>query len=178
MVGGKVDGQILFGARSEKPTILFGARLRNGKIYLVPNDSYEKYYLAVKGLNPLACTGNRLPSGDMIAFFDVVSRLFRLESLGADQKQLGDESSTEDDDCASSDNTQEETNDLDVSTSPSVSEDVSPCGTLLPSAAGGNLDVKASDGVLKGLFDGLLADMSLRERLDNEQFLQAHMVSF
>ena len=25
VVGGKVDGQILFGARSEKPTILFGA---------------------------------------------------------------------------------------------------------------------------------------------------------
>ena len=26
VVGGKVDGQSLFGARSEKPTILFGAR--------------------------------------------------------------------------------------------------------------------------------------------------------
>ena len=26
MVGGKVDGQILFGARSEKPKILFSAR--------------------------------------------------------------------------------------------------------------------------------------------------------
>ena len=26
MVGGKVDGQILFGARSEKPKNLFGAR--------------------------------------------------------------------------------------------------------------------------------------------------------
>ena len=26
VVGGKVDGQILFGARSEKPKILFGAR--------------------------------------------------------------------------------------------------------------------------------------------------------
>ena len=50
MVGGKVDGQILFGARSEKPKILFGARVRNGTIYLVPNDSYEKFYLAVKGL--------------------------------------------------------------------------------------------------------------------------------
>ena len=25
--------------------------VRNGKIYLVPNDSYEKFYLAVKGLN-------------------------------------------------------------------------------------------------------------------------------
>ena len=48
MVGGKVDGQILFGARSDKPKILFGAEVRNGKIYLVPNDSYEKFYLAVK----------------------------------------------------------------------------------------------------------------------------------
>ena len=44
MVGGKVDGQILF-----------GARVRNGKIYLVPNDSYEKMYLAVKGLNRMFC---------------------------------------------------------------------------------------------------------------------------
>ena len=54
MVGGKVDGQILFGARSEKPKILFGARVRNGKIYLVPNDSYEKLYLAVKGLTDVS----------------------------------------------------------------------------------------------------------------------------
>ena len=51
MVGGKVDGQILFGTRSEKPKILFGIRDENGKIYLAPNDSYEKFYLAVKGLN-------------------------------------------------------------------------------------------------------------------------------
>ena len=39
VVDGKLDVQILFGARSEKR-----------KIYLVPNDSYEKNYLAVKGL--------------------------------------------------------------------------------------------------------------------------------
>ena len=50
VVSGKVDGQILFGARSEKPKILFGARGEKRKIYLVPNDSYEKFYLAVKGL--------------------------------------------------------------------------------------------------------------------------------
>ena len=32
MVGGKVDGQILFGARSEKPKILFGATWQLRKI--------------------------------------------------------------------------------------------------------------------------------------------------
>ena len=53
VVGGKVDGQILFGVRNEKPKILFGARGEKGKIYLVPNDSFEKFYLAVKGLNGL-----------------------------------------------------------------------------------------------------------------------------
>ena len=42
VVCGKVDGHILFGARSEKLKILFGAS------YLVLNDSYEKFYLAVK----------------------------------------------------------------------------------------------------------------------------------
>ena len=52
VVGGKVDGHILFGARNEKPNILFGVRVRNGQIYFVPNDSYEKFYLAVKGLRP------------------------------------------------------------------------------------------------------------------------------
>ena len=46
----KVDGQILFGARSEKPKLYLVPGVRNGKIYLVPNDSYEKMYLAVKGL--------------------------------------------------------------------------------------------------------------------------------
>ena len=50
MVGGKLDGQILFGTRSEKPKILFGARDEKRKIYLAPNDSYDKFYLAVKGL--------------------------------------------------------------------------------------------------------------------------------
>ena len=49
VVGGKVDGQILFGARSEKPKIYLVPGMRNGKIYLVPNDSYEKFYLAGKG---------------------------------------------------------------------------------------------------------------------------------
>ena len=49
MVGAKVDGQILFGAGSEKPKILFGAMGEKREIYLVPNDSYEKFYLA--GLN-------------------------------------------------------------------------------------------------------------------------------
>ena len=32
VVGGKVDGQILFGTRNEKPTILFGARGEKRKI--------------------------------------------------------------------------------------------------------------------------------------------------
>ena len=32
VIGGKVDGQILFGARSEKPKILFGARGEKPKI--------------------------------------------------------------------------------------------------------------------------------------------------
>ena len=50
VVSGKVDGQILFGARSEKPKFVFGARGKKRKIYLVPNDSYEICYLAVKGL--------------------------------------------------------------------------------------------------------------------------------
>ena len=50
VVGRKVDGQILFGARSKKPKILFGARGEKPKIYSVPNDSYETIYLAVNGL--------------------------------------------------------------------------------------------------------------------------------
>ena len=44
VIGGKVDGEILFGTWSEKPG------MRSRKIYLAPNDSYEKFYLAVKGL--------------------------------------------------------------------------------------------------------------------------------
>ena len=55
VVGGKVDGEILFGARSEKPKILFGARDEKRKMYLVPNDSYEKFYLAVKWLRLFKC---------------------------------------------------------------------------------------------------------------------------
>ena len=50
MVVAKVDGQILFGTRSEKSKILFDVRGEKRKIYLVTNDSYENYYLAVKGL--------------------------------------------------------------------------------------------------------------------------------
>ena len=50
VVGGKVDGQILSGTRSEKLKILFAPGMRNGKIYLAPNDSFEKFCLAVKGL--------------------------------------------------------------------------------------------------------------------------------
>ena len=51
VVGGKVDSQILFCTRSEKPTILFSTRDEKPKIYLAPNDSYEKFYLAVKWLS-------------------------------------------------------------------------------------------------------------------------------
>ena len=50
MVDGKVDGQILFGARSETPKFHLVPGVKNGKMYLVPNDSYDKFYLAVKGL--------------------------------------------------------------------------------------------------------------------------------
>ena len=44
VVGGKVDGQI------ENRKFYFAPGMRNGKIYLAPTDSYEKFYLAVKGL--------------------------------------------------------------------------------------------------------------------------------
>ena len=54
MVGGKVDGQILFSAKSEKTKSLFGPRGEKRNFYLVPNDSYEKLYLAVKGLIDVA----------------------------------------------------------------------------------------------------------------------------
>ena len=50
VVGRKVDGQILFRARSEKLKLLFGARGEKRKNVLVPNDSYEKFNLAVNGL--------------------------------------------------------------------------------------------------------------------------------
>ena len=63
MVGGKVDGQILFGARSEKPKMLFDARGEK-QIYLVPNDSYEKFYLAVKGLKCFLLTSHAT-TGDL-----------------------------------------------------------------------------------------------------------------
>ena len=51
VVGEKVDGQILFGTRSEKQKIYLAPGMRNGKIYLAPNDSFEQKILAVKGLN-------------------------------------------------------------------------------------------------------------------------------
>ena len=50
MVGGKVDRQILFGTRSEKPKFYLAPGMRNEKIYLAPNYTFEKFYLAVKGL--------------------------------------------------------------------------------------------------------------------------------
>ena len=50
MVGGKVDDHILSGARMRNRKIYFVPGVRNGKIYLVLNDSYEKIDLAVKGL--------------------------------------------------------------------------------------------------------------------------------
>ena len=40
----------LFGAKSKKWKNLFGARSKKWKIHLVPNDSYDNIYLAVKGL--------------------------------------------------------------------------------------------------------------------------------
>ena len=51
MIGTKVNGQILFGARVRNQKFYLVPGVRNGKISLVPNDSYGKMYLAVKGLN-------------------------------------------------------------------------------------------------------------------------------
>ena len=51
MVGGKVDGQILFGAKSEKPEILFGTRDEKRKNLFGAKWQLRKIYLAVKGLN-------------------------------------------------------------------------------------------------------------------------------
>ena len=53
VVGEKVDGQIywMLGVRNQKFYLVPG--VRNGQIYLVRNDSYEKFYLAVKGLIPI-----------------------------------------------------------------------------------------------------------------------------
>ena len=54
VVGGKVDGLILSGTRSEKPRKFYLAPgMRNEKNYLAPNDSFEQFYLAVKGLKSL-----------------------------------------------------------------------------------------------------------------------------
>ena len=50
MVGRKVDGQILFGARSEKLKIWFGARGEKRKNLFGAFDIYEKFDLEVKGL--------------------------------------------------------------------------------------------------------------------------------
>ena len=51
MVGGKVDGQILFGTRSEKPKILFGTRDEKRKNLFGTKWQLRKIlYLAVKGL--------------------------------------------------------------------------------------------------------------------------------
>ena len=77
MIGGKVDGQISFGARSQKPKkILFGAGVRNGKIYFMPNDSYEKFYLAVKCLNIVVLTSLMI-----YVKFPIVQWISRAETL-------------------------------------------------------------------------------------------------
>ena len=52
VVGGKVDSQILSGTRSEIRKFYLAPGMRNGKIYLAPNDSFEKFSLAVRGLTP------------------------------------------------------------------------------------------------------------------------------
>ena len=44
VVGEKVDGHILFGARSENPKILFGARGEKRKIYLMPNELQKNVF--------------------------------------------------------------------------------------------------------------------------------------
>ena len=85
MVGGKVDGQILFGTRSEKPKILFGATDEKRKIYLAPNDSYESFYLAVKGLMCSWKECNSLPSAvNQIVVLNVLcNEILRLEHQSA-----------------------------------------------------------------------------------------------
>ena len=52
VVGGKVDGQILSGTRSEKSKILSGIRDEKRKIYFAPNE-FQKKILAVKGLKQI-----------------------------------------------------------------------------------------------------------------------------
>ena len=49
VVGGKVDGQILFGIRSEKPKILFGTRDEKRKIYLAPITVTKNFIWQSKG---------------------------------------------------------------------------------------------------------------------------------
>ena len=51
MVGGKVDGQILFGAKSKRPKILFGARGEKMNNLFGVKWQLRKNVLAVKGLN-------------------------------------------------------------------------------------------------------------------------------
>ena len=53
VVSGKVDGQILFDARMRNQKFYLVPGMRNRKFYLVPNDSYEQFYLTVKGLRSL-----------------------------------------------------------------------------------------------------------------------------
>ena len=50
VVGGKADGQFLFGAGVETENFYLVPGVRKRKIYLMPNDSYENFYLAVKGI--------------------------------------------------------------------------------------------------------------------------------
>ena len=50
VVGGKVDGQIWYGIRSEKPKILFGTRDEKWKNLFGAKWQLRKFYLAVKGL--------------------------------------------------------------------------------------------------------------------------------
>ena len=50
VVGGKVDGQILFGTRSENRKFYLAPGMKDEKFYLAPNYTFEKFYLAVKGL--------------------------------------------------------------------------------------------------------------------------------
>ena len=53
MVSGKVDSQILFAARSEKPNNLFGARSEKRKYLFGAKWQLGKMYLAVKGLTDI-----------------------------------------------------------------------------------------------------------------------------
>ena len=72
VVSGKVDGQIVFGARRNQQFYL-APGMRNEKIYLAPNDSYKQFYLAVKGLISILIPYPVCWTGEELWIFNAVS---------------------------------------------------------------------------------------------------------